>query len=135
MGEPHKATKSGFGSLLAGGSLYSLAGLSPAIDDELVWTTERSTVPPQLAGRIPAEAWAATFDAVRSRRAEELDFERMTLQSFASNPPVCCMPCAIFSEQKSGEVQREAHENELAWLALVQSEQAKYRAYGGACDV
>ena len=39
--------------------------------EEIVWTCQRAPLPPQLAGRVPDAVWAATFDAVAQRVAED----------------------------------------------------------------
>lgn len=123
----------GMGAMLSRGG-HAMAAAIPTIDD-VVWTAERSVVPPQFAGRIPAEVWASTFDALRTRYAADLETAREGIKSFGGGLPMipCCVPCIIIAGgSRMGELQQRAHEMEQAWLTLVQSEQAKYQPYGGA---
>lgn len=107
----------------------------PKVED-LIWTANRSPVPPPFAGRIPEDVWAQTFDAVQSRVAGDIDLAKDLFAGLPGGLPgglsgVCCLPCQVF--QMFGgmdQYQANAIKGEQAWLALVQSEQSTYAAYG-----
>ena len=89
-------------------------------------------MPAQLAGRVPEDVWAATFDAVYAMTGKELDSQRAAMEQMGGLPMVpCCIPCIVYKAFASmGAVQEMAEEARQAWLALVQREQATYQAYG-----
>ena len=110
----------------------AMAEALPTIED-VVWTANRSPVPPPLADRVPGEVWARTFDAVRSRCAADLERGKETLVKFTGGLPFipCCVPCIVcrgFSNMS--RLQAAALEADRAWLDLAQSEQKTYAAYG-----
>jgi hypothetical protein len=110
----------------------------PKIDD-IVWTTPRQPLPMQLQGRVPEAEWVATFDALRARCSEDLEFHREMIANALDTgglPGIpCCLPCIVHRAiSKLSSTQREmitwGHASKQAWLSLVQAEQARYAPYG-----
>lgn len=78
-----------------------------------------------------AGIWAATFDAVALRVAEdnELQLRAMSTMSGPMIPCcVCCIMCKVFGSL--GELQASKQQSDQAWLTVAQNEQATYAPYG-----
>ena len=80
--------------------------------DQIVWTSPKSPMPAQLAGRVPEDVWAATFDAVYAMTGKELDSQRAAMEQMGGLPMVpCCIPCIVCKAFASmGAVQEMAEE-------------------------
>ncbi len=99
--------------------------------EEIVWTCQRAPLPPQLAGRVPDAVWAATFDAVAQRVAEDNEMRVRALNTLGGPMIPCCVCCRVCKAFASvGKIQEEQQRSDQAWLALAQGEQAKYAPYG-----
>ena len=99
--------------------------------EEIVWTCQRAPLPPQLAGRVPDAVWAATFDAVAQRVAEDNEMRVRALNTLGGPMIPCCVCCRVCTAFASvGKIQEEQQRSDQAWLALAQGEQAKYAPYG-----
>ena len=126
----------------------SMANAIPHID-QVVWTCARSPPPPQLAGVVPEDLFASTFDAVKKLTAESNEQGRAMTQNMTQNmfgggsggiPFIpCCVPCLIYRAFSSNgafgansgmsEMMAQAQKMEQTWLALAQAEQEKYQPY------
>ena len=115
------------GSMLTG----NLAAMVPKVE-EIVWTFGRSPAPELLAGRVPDDVWASTFDAFYAHTADQHESGRKMMDAAGGLPCIpCCVPCIIAKNLgRMGEVAKEAERLEKAWLKLVQDEQQKYMQYG-----
>ena len=117
------------GSLLTGGP-SALAATMPKLE-EVVWTCGRSPPPVLLAGRVPDDVWASTFDAVKARCAEEMEVAHKQLSGMSMSLNPCCACCNMFSTLKHMDsAMQGAVDQQQAWLKLVQEEQQKYAPYG-----
>ena len=130
MGSTNQQTPN-IGAVMIRGS-GALAAAIPKID-EIVWTCSRSPVPVMLAGRVPDDVWASTFDAVYARTAEATEVSRKMVEGFTGGLPFipCCVPCIVCKTlcAMNGHM-KEAMNQQQAWLKLVQDEQQKYAPYG-----
>ena len=98
---------------------------------QIVWTCARNPAPVLLAGRVPDDVWASTFDAVYARCAEETESARKIYDASIGGLPLipCCVPCILAKHSMSGH-EEESMRQQQAWLKLVQDEQQKYAPYG-----
>ena len=119
------------------GAPNAMAAMIPKIE-EIVWTNGRTPVPMLLAGRVPDDVWASTFDSVYARTAEDIASAQETMENFHRNatgglPMIpCCVPCIIMKQICGGGMRghmQKAMAQQQAWVKLAQNEQQKYSPY------
>jgi len=100
--------------------------------EEITWSCAKSPAPALLAGRVPDDVWASTFDAVYARSAEQMEWTRKFMEGrtgvvgFLRTCP-CCLPCEFVMH--CFDAQAESQQKQ-AWRKLAQDEQQKYAPFG-----
>ena len=100
---------------------------------QIVWTCARNPAPVLLAGRVPDDVWASTFDAVYLRCGEQMDQERRFAEGLTGvvgcllTSVPCCLPCNFVMQYNASQ---EFSQQKQAWRKLAQDEQQKYAPYG-----
>ena len=107
--------------------------MEPWNADDIIFTASRNNLPPQLLNHVPAALWEETFDLVKARLAHKLKLQQEVVAATneLNRSSFCvklCTPTAGLAilrkeEQDNTDLQQE-------WLALVQTEQAKYSDHG-----
>ena len=91
--------------------------------DEIVWTVNRSPVPPLLAERDISESmWARTFDMVRGHYDQQLSSNSSLIKPWFFIP--CFVPCTMAKMIQMNK------ERQNGWLAILQSQKEIYQRFG-----
>ena len=110
--------------------------------EQVIWSVQRSPVPPEFAGKVTDDMWESTWDAVHAQTHARLEYNRIWAQ-----PPDCmddCCPCfavggcaganarkELRRQHPRGPEQQAARRNVGAgWLALEAVERERYAPYG-----
>ena len=114
------------------GGAAAVAKMMPKIE-EATWSCAKSPAPALLAGKVPDDVWASTFDAVYLRCGEQMDQERRFAEGLTGvvgcllTSIPCCLPCNFVMQCFAAQ---EFSQQKQAWRKLAQDEQQKYAPYG-----
>ena len=117
--------------------IKTVAGLNatqmePWNADDIIFTASRN-LPPQLLNLVPAALWEETFDLVKARLAHKLKLQQEVVAATNELNRRCCCVTLCTPSVWMAILRKEEQDNtdlQQEWLALVQTEQAKYSDHG-----